>query len=54
MGMPHALTGVPAGADDLQHVQTIYDEELATLPGAQTLRSTPVMKRVGEDRPSPL
>jgi DNA-binding Lrp family transcriptional regulator len=41
-------------ARDLSHFQAIYDDELATLPGVQTLRSTLVMKRVVDDRPLPL
>jgi DNA-binding Lrp family transcriptional regulator len=36
---------------DLPAFQEIYDDELATLPGVQRLRSTLVMKTVVENRP---
>ncbi|GAA1619217.1 Lrp/AsnC family transcriptional regulator [Actinoplanes couchii] len=36
---------------DLPAFQAIYDDQLATLPGVQRLRSTLVMKTVVENRP---
>ncbi|HEY5853935.1 MAG TPA: Lrp/AsnC family transcriptional regulator [Aldersonia sp.] len=39
---------------DLSAYQTLYDEQLATLPGVQRLNSTLVMKSVVDDRPLPL
>ncbi|GLY02401.1 Lrp/AsnC family transcriptional regulator [Actinoplanes sp. NBRC 101535] len=36
---------------DLPAFQEVYDEQLATLPGVQRLRSTLVMKTIVEDRP---
>jgi len=41
-------------AADLPAFQTIYDEQLSTLPGVQRLSSTLVMKTVVENKPLPL
>lgn len=41
-------------ARDLAAFQTIYDEQLSTLPGVQRLTSTLVMKDVVEGKPLPL
>ncbi|MEE1621669.1 Lrp/AsnC family transcriptional regulator [Zafaria sp. Z1313] len=39
---------------DLPAYQRLYDDQLATLPGVQSLSSTLVMKNVVENRPLPL
>jgi DNA-binding Lrp family transcriptional regulator len=39
---------------DLTAFQEVYDEQLATLPGVQRLRSTLVMKTIIDNRPLPL
>ena len=41
-------------ARDLAAFQTLYDEQLATLPGVQRLTSTLVMKSIIDGRPLPL
>ena len=41
-------------ARDLAAFQTLYDEQLATLPGVQRLTSTLVMKSIVDGRPLPL
>jgi DNA-binding Lrp family transcriptional regulator len=41
-------------ARDLAAFQTLYDDQLATLPGVQRLSSTLVMKSIVDGRPLPL
>lgn len=38
-------------ARDLEHFQTVYDEQLSALPGVQRLNTTLVMRPVVADRP---
>jgi DNA-binding Lrp family transcriptional regulator len=57
--LAHRLFGDPdyllrVVARDLSAFGTIYDQQLATLPGVQRLTSTLVMKNIVEDRPLPL
>ncbi|MFF1573940.1 Lrp/AsnC family transcriptional regulator [Leifsonia sp. NPDC058292] len=57
--MAHRLFGDPdyllrVVARDLSAFGTIYDQQLATLPGVQRLTSTLVMKNIVEDGPLPL